>query len=100
MNDVPAGIITIGARLCSDGGIWEVAAASHDRAPTAGGPGAACSYRAVRPWLAAAGSKARGSGLWLRVPEYRPGCHPAARPRRFRAGPVDSLVTSLAENSC
>jgi hypothetical protein len=25
MNDVPAGIITIGTRLCSDGGIWEVA---------------------------------------------------------------------------
>jgi hypothetical protein len=25
MNDVPAGVITIGTRLCSDGGIWEVA---------------------------------------------------------------------------
>jgi hypothetical protein len=25
MNDVPASIITIGTRLCSDGGIWEVA---------------------------------------------------------------------------
>ena len=25
MNHVPAGIITIGTRLCSDGGIWEVA---------------------------------------------------------------------------
>ena len=25
MNDVPGGIIAIGTRLCSEGGIWEVA---------------------------------------------------------------------------
>lgn len=34
------------------------------------------------------------------VPLIAPGFHPAARLRRVRAGPVDSLITSFAGNSC
>ena len=41
----------------------------------------------------------------LQAPEHAgliiaPGFHPAARLRRVRAGPVDSLITSFAGNSC